>query len=235
MNVTDWPKLGDGTGYLVSGEKLNQIREAFVSLQRGDHIAAGPGIHAQRTKHNIILSATRNAAASGGTPMDPYKVLTQVKPSDPNIIQAGVIRNSRLYSGDSNDTLSITGLLSSATPEDDDAGWFDLIATDLIWLGCVFNAAGTATDRLIDSWGQGDLFEINAAAWDTNAYVTHSGSDPYFHLATRKSIAYTLPGPDGKPVVYQLMNEHQALYDASVNSLPAQVLHDRQEGYYIAP
>jgi len=234
MNVTDWPKLDEGTGYLVSGQKLNQIRDAFVSLQRGDHIDAGPGIHAQRTKHNIILSATRKGG-TGGTPSHPYKVLTQIKPSNANIIQAGVILNSRLYRGDSNDTLSITGLLSTATPAANDAGWFDLIATDLIWLGCVFNAAGEATDRLIDSWGQGDLFEINSAAWDTNAYVTHSGSDPYFHQATRKPIAYTLPGADGKPVVYQLMDEHQALFDASTFSLPSQVLRDRHEGYYIAP
>ena len=83
----------------------------------------------------------------------------------------------------------------------------------------------------IDSWGQGDFFDIDAAAWDDVAYVTHNGSSPYFHQATRKAIAYTLPGPDGKPVLYQLMTRHQALFDDSVFSLPAQVLRDRQRGY----
>jgi len=215
------------------GKMPPAVWNAFIDIVKTGWInEVVNGRIASRSIAGTVLDC-KSGGGTGGTPSHPYKVLTQVKPSNANIIQAGVVLNSRLYRGDGGETLSITGLLSSATPAANDAGWFDLIPTDLIWLGCVFNSAGSILSRQIDSWGQGDLFAIGAAAWDNNAYVAHSGSDPYFHQTTRKEIAYTLPGEDGLPVVYQLMYDHQALYDGSVASLPAQVLHSRQEGYYV--
>lgn len=155
----------------------------------------------------------------------PFKVLTRSKPGNANIVQAKVILGSSLYlSKRPNHKYPITGLDE----------WFDLIATDAIWLGIVFDGNGVPTFAGIDSWGKGDSFQINKDAWSgENGYCEDDGGSPAKFQTARKLIAITVAGDDGKPVLEQKMFHDQVLEDFTENARYARLPVTYEGGYQL--
>lgn len=166
----------------------------------------------------------------GGTADHPFRLVTRPKPgSETTVVQGGIVYESSLYlSLRPNDKQAITGLLNA----DRTSGWFDLIGTDAIWLGIVFNSSGAVTSATIDSWGQSDDFEVDEDAWSGNdSYCEDDGDDPPVHQTSRKLIAYTVAGGGGLPVVTQVMFHDQVLRNVCIDGRPARYPFDHEGGY----
>jgi hypothetical protein len=174
----------------------------------------------------------------GGSPppasYHPFKVLVKNTGTDtsPNWV-AGVYYKSSLFKSlRPNDKMTITGLLNEAQT----SGWFALNSNDAIWLGITFDNNGTPNWAGIDSWGQGDSFEIDEEAWSgDDSYCEDNGEttgpNAYKHQTSRKLIAYTVAGDDGNPVLHQVMFHDQLLRNVCIDGRPARYPFDHEGGY----
>lgn len=165
----------------------------------------------------------------------PFLILSQSAPgATSGAMQWGVIYDSGLFkSFRPNDKQAITGLLSSSTPDPTDAGWIDMIASDAIWLTVVFDGDGIITSATINSWGNGDEFDVEAAAWSgSNGYIEDDGAEeePKFQTC-RKLIGYSYPDEDGNPVIVQGLRQHQVLIDICEGGKSAKYPIDHGGGY----
>ena len=117
-------------------------------------------------------------------------------------------------------------VLKSLKPDDGAAvtgldTWFDLIATDVIWLECTV-ASYAITESNVNSYGQGDAeFDPTAAAWTTGGYVTDDGGSPPEQDAARVMLAYAYPGDAGEPVLVQTAFDHFLVKNICVDDFAA--------------
>lgn len=216
----DWGKIKITRAGIPSVARWNwlcdQVRSAFIQDVVGGTWQRGPG--------GTSIYVRPGGSGVGGDASHPFKVLTRPKPEAEGEYEAMVVLDSSLYKSlRPNDKVTITGLDT----------WFDLIGTDAIWLGIVFNISGTITSASIDSWGQGDDFEIDEDAWSgNNGYCEDDGepSDP-FHQTSRVLIARSEAGDDGQPVLTQEMFHHQVLRDVNIDGRSAKYPFAHQGGY----
>jgi len=177
-----------------------------------------------RTKAGTALMAKRSFGEGGSTEEHPFKVLQRNNGTaeSPNW-QWKVILESSLYKSERpNDKQTITGLDT----------WFEAIGNDAIWLGIVFDAAGLVTSASIDSWGQGDDFDITKDAWSgENGYCEDDGGDPPVHQTTRKLIAYSVAGDNGQPILTQKLKSDLLIYDGNKDGRPAKLVEEYSGGY----
>jgi hypothetical protein len=177
-----------------------------------------------------LLSLAGGAAAAAS---QPFQILTQSKPgSETGEMQWGVVYTSRLYdSPKPDDKISITGLLPE-TVESDSEGWLDLMGNDAIWLTVCVDSAGETTSVTINSWKNGDDFDVTADAWSgNNGFCEDDGGDPAVFQTVRKLIGYSIADAAGTPVVTQSITHDQLLRPVCVAGRPAQLLFDHSGGY----
>lgn len=167
----------------------------------------------------IVQAALQDLVKDPPVSEHPFQVLME-NDSGRN---AKVVLASSLYKSlQPNDKQAITGLNT----------WFSLTNADAIWLGIVFASDGSCVSASIDSWGQGDSFQINKAAWSgNNGFCEDNGSDPRYHQTSRKLIAYTTADGDGNPVLHQVMFHDQVLRLCNINGRAAQYPFDHEGGY----
>ncbi|MBU3720744.1 MAG: hypothetical protein FGM22_08310 [Burkholderiaceae bacterium] len=201
---------------------------ALVEAVQSSLVVSFAGGAFARTKGGTSLWARGRGA--GATAQHPFQVLMRTKPGTEDQYQAGVVYGSALYKSlRPTDKVTISGLLSA----DGASGWFDLIATDAIWLGIVFNSSGVVTAARIDSWGAGDDFDVTQVAWSgENGYVEDDDDpDNPVHQTSRKLIAYTVPDEAGVPSLTQVMFRDQILRDVAIDGRPARYPFDHEGGY----
>lgn len=161
----------------------------------------------------------------------PFQIVTRPRHGE---MQWGVIYESALFKSlKPNDKQAITGLLTNSNPAATDAGWIDMIGSDAIWLTVVFDDGGAITSATINSWGNGDQFDVTAAAWSgSNGYIEDDGAeeDPKFQTC-RKLIGYSYPDDDGNPVIVQGLRQHQVLIDICEGGKSAKYPIDHGGGY----
>lgn len=164
----------------------------------------------------------------------PFQIITQSKPgTTSDEMQWGVIYDSRLFrSFQPNDKQPLIGLLTNPNPEPDDAGWIDMIASDAIWLTVVFDGDGIITSATVNSWGNGDDFDVEAAAWsNSNGYIEDDQGDPPKFQTCRKLIGYSYPDDDGNPVIVHGLRQHQVIIDICEGGRSAKYPIDHGGGY----
>jgi hypothetical protein len=107
-----------------------------------------------------------------------------------------------------------------------------MIRTDAIWLTLVFSEDGAITSATINSWGNGDEFDVTQPAWSGNkGYLEHDGNDPAVFHSCRKLIGYSYPDADGKPVIVQGIKQNQVLIDICEDGRSAKYPFDHGGGY----
>jgi hypothetical protein len=162
-------------------------------------------------------------------PAHPFQVYQRVKPGteESPIYQYGVEFRSSLFKSlkPGTNKQTITGLLNEA----ETTGWFDLSTGGYIWLGITFDTSGNTTWAGIDN-SDDDDFDLDANAWNTDAYVTDDGATPPKHQTSRKLIAAVVSGT-GAPVIHQAMRSHQVLRSICVDGRPAKYPFDDGGGY----
>lgn len=215
---------------MVSDTDFKQLKKEVAANRLGN----GVGYCLKRTGAGTTLSI-KTGKGSSSDPVFPFKIYVKnfgTVPATP-IWKAGVEYNSSLFKSlKPNDKQTITGLLS----EDYSTGWFDLITADAIWLGVIFDVNANITWARIDSWGQGNEFNIDAAAWDDSAgkkpYVADDGAeeDP-FHQTSRLLLGYTVAGNEGEPVLTQCVSSHQVLRNCCINGRAARYPFSHQGVY----
>lgn len=213
----------------VLAEHHNELVDAI--LERTPPVSV-PGGRITTTPQGWALAVSPGKGGKSVAAVShPFQVLQRPKPNVPNVWQCGVVYESSLYlSLRPNHKQVITGLLS----EDQTTGWFDIISADAIWLGIVFDGSGTPVSVGIDSWGQGDSFEIDENAWSGNdGYCEDDGdAEAPVHQTSRKLIAYTMAGETGQPpVLTQVMFRDQVLRNVCIDGRPARYPFDHEGGY----
>lgn len=182
-------------------------------------IRTGSGMSSATYGERTVLTARRSRGRSRRA-THPFQVRVRQKPDAPGVYQWGVVYDSSLFlSRRPNHKQAITGLLS----EDLTSGWSDMIASDAIWLGIVWNRDGDITFCGIDSWGDGKEFDLEAEAWSgSNAYIEDDGdeTDPV-HQTSRIIIAYSVTGETGAPVLDQVLTSNLVLEVVIVDGRPA--------------
>lgn len=171
----------------------------------------------------------RKMTIGGGTSSSdhPFKVTMRNHPTAENRYQALVNVNSSLMKSlKPDDRQIITGLDE----------WFELITTDVIWLGIVFTPGTTTiTSASIDSYGLGDSFDPTAAAWSANnSYCEGDGTAENEHQTSRVMIAYTFPGDDGSPTLHQTCYTHLVLQNMCIDLKAATFPMPSPYGPYVA-
>jgi|GEM_PF-2665765 len=201
---------------------------------RAREIQPGVGYSYTASSGGFSLSIRGGGSVASEATSYPFQILTQSKPGTTSgEMQWGVIYDSRLFkSFKPDDKQTITGLLSENNPAPDDAGWIDMIASDAIWLTVVFDGDGIITSATVNSWGNDEEFDVEAAAWSgENGYIEDDGGDPAKFQTCRKLIGYSYPDQDGNPVIVQGLRQHQVLIDICEGGKSAKYPIDHGGGY----
>lgn len=167
----------------------------------------------------------------------PFQVTTRINPDDPSLFQASVYWNSSLQKSlVLNDRQTITGLANAPKnapiPSDGNPNWFPLLGNDLIWI----EIAMLTTWGIIDSatianyglgsdptWTPSNKPSTTDGPFIYTKTVDGSGNNIFKQTRIRVPIAYTLAGPTGAPIPYQLLNmnllfDNVRLYNGDTDS-----------------
>lgn len=215
----DWAKLKIKAAGIISPWRWNSIVDACQS----NRIVSVVGGSLVRSSGGTTIFVRRSAGEPGDA-SHPFKFIVRPKSGSPGFFEGKVVLKSSLYlSLRPNDKQAITGL--------DD--WFDVIGNDAIWLGVIFDGFGSVVSAQIDSWGQGDDFNISESAWSgNNGYCEDDGdTENPVHQTSRKLIAYTIADDDGVPIPTQAMFRDQVLRNMNIDGRPARYMFDHEGGY----
>lgn len=203
----------------ATGEAVLPWARAVNAALRRLRLTSGPGIRITESANSTAISADSKSPPATQTG-HPFQVLTRKEDSG---YQAKVVLESSLFQSlRPNHKYPINGLDT----------WFPLIANDAIWLGITFDGNGNPNWAGIDSWGQGDSFQVSAAAWSGgDGYCEDDGGNPPKHQASRKLIAYTTAGNEGQPVLHQVMFHDQGLVWQMIDGRLARYPVDMSGGY----
>lgn len=207
----------------ATGEAVLPWARAVNAALRRLRLTSGPGIRITESANSTAISADSKSPPATQTG-HPFQVLTRKEDSG---YQAKVVLESSLFQSlRPNHKYPINGLDT----------WFPLIANDAIWLGITFDGSGNVTWAGIDSWGQGDDFDITQDAWSgENGYCEDDGSSGEElippHQTSRKLIAYSVAGDSGEPVLTQVMFHDQVLRDCLIDGRAARYPFDHEGGY----
>lgn len=220
-------------GAQLSAADLNLAMDAVRRVQ----VLPGVGVKLTETLNGTVVSVKPQRSSSAGDDF-PFQILTQLKPgSTTGAMQWGITNRSHLFrSLKPNDKQTITGLLSSTSPAPNDSGWKDMIPSDAIWIGIVFdNATPQAiTSATIDSWGSNKAFNVTASAWSgDNGYLETDGGSPAKFQTCRKLIGYIYTDADNNRVIVQGMRQNQVLFDICEGGREAKYPMDHSGGYHL--
>lgn len=159
----------------------------------------------------------------------PFKLYIRPKPGSEGNYEGGIEYYSGLFDSlQPDDKLTITGLLS----EDRATGWRDVIANDAFWLTVIFDSVGAVASATINSWGDGDEFNLDEPAWSGNdGYCEDDEGTPPVHQTSRILLAYTIAGSAGQPVPWQLVTSHLVLRDVVIDARYARYPFPHSGGY----
>lgn len=192
---------------------LNNLRAFSIATRplRTETCEVAEGPDGSRILPDVGGSSSTSASAAGE---HPFQFLVREKEDAEGQYEGKVVAKSSLLKDmRPDDRQTISGLDT----------WFDLIGNDAIWIGIVFNRFGVITSCSIDSWGQGDTFNIDEYAWSTNDGYCEDDEDATEprHQTSRLLIAFTIAGPDGEPVPTQCLFDHLLLRNINIDGRPA--------------
>lgn len=187
-------EIGDKLTSSKFREKLNKL----VASVRSCYVQPGVGYLINRGKDGTTLNIKPGKGGSSAASDHPFKVTVREKEGESGVYEAIVGTGNLMKSLKPNDTQTITGL---------DA-YFDLIATDAIWLevGFTDNAVSSAQ---INSWGEGDSFDVTAQAWTTDSFVeddSATAAPGEIEMVVARILIAHIETPDDVPELTQVVN-----------------------------
>jgi len=137
-----------GRAAVREGDTIIALTETRTVLKKIDAFLRSFGVNSITSADGKIynaLSRVAGAGPAGAIALDhPWRITMKMMPGTPPVMKFGVSFRSDVYDGISWEKSTVTGLFTTDSPTDDDAGWHNA-ATGFVFLWGQLNDSGVIT------------------------------------------------------------------------------------------